>query len=105
MLKHKTVVAGRFAHDIHRGAFALRDAFNIRNVLCIYNKAHAFLTLVANDFLGREGGVSDRKGAHVDASASRFYELGKRVEVAAGAVVVNRDDGILFRLGEGPDHV
>ena len=47
-------VASGFANHIHRGAFALCNLANVFEVFLLNEQSHALLTLVGNDFLGRE---------------------------------------------------
>ena len=75
LLEGEVCVAGRFAHHIHRGPFALRDAAYVVEVLLLDEEAHAFLALVGYDFFGREGGVAHGELAHVNQAAAFFHQL------------------------------
>ena len=57
--KREVRVAGGLAHHVHRGALALGNFAHVVEVFLLNEQAHALLTLVGNDFLGRERGVAN----------------------------------------------
>ena len=73
------MVAGCFSYNIHRRAFTLGNALNIGNILGINHHSHAFLALIADDFLCRQSFVADREGIEIDMSACLLNQFGERV--------------------------
>lgn len=98
-------VAGRFADYVERGAFAFRDAAQFPDVFFLHHESHAFLRFVADDLFGAERGVADRQLIHVDSAAGRFDQFAQAVQVAARAVVVDRDDRVHLLFRYGPDRI
>ena len=105
LLETEAVVAGRFAHHIHRGAFALGNLVYVFDGFFLNQQSHALLALVGNDFLGREGFVAYGQLAHVDVSATFFHQFGEAVHVSGRTVVVDRHYGVYFFFAEGAHHV
>ncbi|CCX63388.1 putative uncharacterized protein [Bacteroides sp. CAG:598] len=99
------MVAGRFAHNVHRGAFAFGNLAHVFDGFLLDEQSHALLALVGDDFLGREGLVADGQLAHVDVSATLFHQLAEAVHVSSRAVVVDGNDGVYLFLAEGAHHV
>ena len=105
VLEYEAMVAGGLADHIYRGALALSHTFHIGYILGIHHHTHALLALVAHDLLGREGLVAHGEGIDVDFAAGLLHKLREGVEVASGAMVVDRNHGILLPLGQGADHI
>ena len=101
LLEGEVRVAGRFAHHVHRGAFALGDAAHVFQVFLLDEQSHAFLAFVGNDFLGRECRIAHRKSAHVDQAAAFLDQFREAVHVACAAVVMDADHGVDILLAEG----
>ena len=93
------------SYDIHRSALTLSDACDALYIFALDEQSHTLLTLVADDFLGGKGLVSDGEGAEVKVSACRLHELGEAIEVTSCSVVVDGDDRIVLALGERTDDV
>ena len=105
LFKGKMRIAGGFAHYVHWCTFALGNAAHMVEVFLFDEEAHAFLTLVGNDFFGREGGVADGELCHIDDPAALLDQLGKTVDVSRTAVVVDGNHGIDFFFAEGTHQV
>ena len=103
--KGKVSVAGGFAYHVHRGALALGNLAYVLQVFFLDEQTHAFLALVGNDFLGREGGVADGQFAHVDESAAFLNQLGEAVDVTGRTVVVDGHYRVDVFFAEGAHQV
>ena len=93
------------SYDIHRSTLTLGDACDALYIFALDEQAHTLLALVADDFLGGKGLVTDGEGAEVKVSACRLHKLGEAIEVTTCPVVVDGDDGIILTLGERTDDV
>ena len=105
VLEDKLHVAGGFAYHVERSPFTLGDAAQQVDILFVGDQAHAFLALIADDFLGRQGRVAHGQGVHIDAATSGFDQFRQAVQMTAGPMVMDRDDGILIGFGHGADHI
>ena len=94
-----------FAHHIEGRTFALGNAAHVVDVLFLNEEAHALLTLVGDDFLGRKRRIAHGQAAHVDGAAALFDEFGQTVDVTGRTVVVDRHHGVVFLLAEGAHEV
>ena len=105
LLKHKSVVAGGFTHNIEWRTLTVGDLSHPIDVFFFHDHTHALLRLVAHNFLGRKGGVANRKCPHLYFAAGFLNEFGKGVEVSACAVVVDRDNRVVFAFAHGANHI
>jgi len=83
-------VARGLSHDIQRCAFALGNAFHAVEMFLVDEQSHAFLTLVGDDFLGRERLVADGQLGHVYLASALLDQFREAVEVSCRPVVVYR---------------
>ena len=102
LAEYEPIVAGGASYYVEGGLFALRYGTYLFDVLGAQDETHAFLALVADYFLGRQGGVADGQRVDVDFATGVLHQLGEGVEVSAGAVVVDADAWVAF---QGADHV
>ena len=105
LTEYEAVVAGRLAHYVEGGALAVGYLTDAVNIFFVDDDTHALLTLVTYDFLGREGGVAHRELVHVDDTTRLLHKFREGVEVTAGTVVVDGDDGVLVGFRHGTYHV
>ena len=105
LLECEMRVAGRLAHDIHRGAFALGNLAHVVDVLLLDEQAHALLRLVGDDFLGRQRLVADGQLRHVNQSAAVLHQFGQAVHVSRRAVVVDGHHGVHVLLTQRTNQV
>ena len=100
LLEHEAVVGSGLTHHIQRAAFALCDACHPLYIVGVEHHAHAFLTLITNDLLGRQSLVTYRKSIEIDMAAGSLNQFRQSVEMSACAVVVDRHDRIAVALGK-----
>ena len=105
LLKDESVVARGLTHEIEGCTLTLGNLLDEFHIFVVHHHAHAFLRLVANDFLGREGGVAHGQGCHIDFSTGLLDEFAQGIEVPASAVVVDRDDGVGLVFGKRADDI
>ena len=105
LLENKLHVIRRLTDNVHRSAFTFSDTPHTLNVFFFHQQPHTFLALVPDNFLRRKGWIADGELRHVDMSAGRFDKLGQTVQVSPRSMIVDRDDGVTFGLGDGTDHV
>ena len=96
LLKSEVSIASGFTHHIERCALTFGNFAHLVDIFFFDEEAHALLTLVGNDFFGREGGISDGECAHVDGTATFFHEFRKTVDVSSRTVVVDGHHGVVF---------
>ena len=96
LLESEVGIASGFTHHIERCALAFSNFAHLVDVFFFDEEAHALLALVGNDFFGRESGVSDGECAHIDSTATFFYEFRKTVDVSGRTVVVDRHHRVVF---------
>ena len=93
-------IASGLAHHVHRRTLTLGNTTHMLNVLLVDEQTHAFLTLVGDDLLRRQGLVADGQLGHIDLAATLLDQLGETVQVACRTVVVDGDDGVDILLTE-----
>ena len=96
LLESEVSITSGFTHHIERCALAFSNFAHLVDVFFFDEEAHALLALVGNDFFGRESGVSDGECAHVDSTATFFYEFRKTVDVSGRTVVVDGHHRVVF---------
>ena len=101
LYKREMGIACGLTHYVHRGAFTFGNTTHMFNMFLVDEQAHAFLALVGDDFLGREGLVADRQLRHVNASATLLHQFREAVEVTGRSMVVDADYGIHLFFAEG----
>ncbi len=101
MAESEVHVARRLADNVHRRALAVGNFAEPLHVFLVHDQAHALLALVAHNLAVREGLVAHGQGVHVDVAARLLHKLREAVEVPAGAVVVDGDDGVGVALDQG----
>ena len=88
LFEGKMGVARCLAHHIERCTFALGNLPYALNMLLVDKQAHTFLTLVGDNFFGREGLVADGQLVHVDFSTTFFHQFAKAIQVTCRTMVV-----------------
>ena len=73
LLEREMGVASGLTNHIHRGALALSYLLYVFNMFLVNQQSHALLTLVGNDFLGRQRLVTDGQFGHIYLTATLFY--------------------------------
>ena len=102
---HNPAVAGDPADKGGRDLFAFAQSLEEIAVLGSEQQGVVLLELGAPDLEHREGLVADGEGADLDSRPRRLDDLLEYIAVAAGALVVDRDDGVVGpELAAGPDH-
>ena len=74
-------IAGGFTNYIQRSTLALGNLAHMVDVLLVDEKTHALLTLVGNDFLGRQCLVADRQLSHINLTTTFLNKLGETVDM------------------------
>lgn len=87
------------------GTLAFSQSTDEGYVFFVHQQAHAFLAFVADDFFGRQRGVTNGQLAHINLAARAFHQFGKTVQVTPCAVVVDGNDGVLVQLTQCTDDV
>ena len=90
------MVACSFSYHIHRSAFAFGNLAYVVDGLLVNQQAHTFLRFVGDDFLGRQGFVTDRQFVHVNQTTAFLYQLRQTVDMTGRTVVVDRYDRIFI---------
>ena len=75
LFEREMLVAGRLAHNVHRGALAHGYFVYVVYVFFVDEQTHAFLRFVCYDFARGKRGVTDREFGHVDKTSAFFNEL------------------------------
>ena len=101
----QTFIARHLAHFVIRGTLTLSGLLDDVLVLLVDQQTHAFLRLVADDFLVGKRRVADRQIVNIHHATCVFDEFGEAVEVAARTVVVDATDGVGTALCHGADDV
>ena len=89
------MVTGGFTHHVHRGALAVGHFLQQLGMGSTNGNAHPFLRFVADDFLVREGWVTNGQLINHDFSACILEQFAEAVQMPSGPVVVNGNDRIL----------
>ena len=105
LLEDKTVVSRSLPDHIYGRTLAIGNPAHPFGIFLLNHHSHPFLAFVTHDFLSRQGGVAHRQSRHVNLAPSSLHQLGKRVQMAAGTMIVNRNDGIAVAFGQGTNHI
>ena len=98
-------IAAYFAHFVEGSSFPFGNALEAVQVLRRDDQPHALLRFVADDFLGRQGRISDRQPVQIYLSTGFFDEFRQAIQVATGAVIMNGNNRIFVQLGHGSDGI
>ena len=98
-------VASGLANHIQRSTFTLGNTAHMVDMLLVDKQSHTLLTLIGNDFLGRQCLVADGQLGHVDTSAALLNQLGETVQMTGGAMVVNTYYRVVILFHQGTHQV
>ena len=98
-------VVGGFAHHIEGSLLAFGYLTHLLNIFVAEHQTHAFLTLIADNLLCRKRNIAYRQSVDIDLAARGLNQLRERVEVSAGAMVMDAHTGIAFHLSQSAHHI
>ena len=105
LLEYKFHIVSRFTNHIHRRTFTVSDTSYAGHIFFFHQQAHTFLAFVTNYFFSRKRRVTDRQLAHIDMSACSFHQFRQTVQVTACTMVMDRNNRVIIRFGNGTNHI
>ena len=105
LFEDKLHIVGSFTYDIHRGTFTFSNTSYPFYVFFFHQQAHTFLAFITDDFLCRQGRITNWQLTHIDMSTGCFHQFRQTVQMTASSVVVDRNNRIIFRFGNRTNHV
>ena len=96
LFEDKLHIVGSFTYNIHRSTFTVSNPFHPFYVFFFHQQAHAFLTFITDDFLCRQGRITNWQFTHINMSTGCFHQFRQTVQMTAGSVVVDRNNRIII---------